>query len=90
MTDLEAIQKAIEPKFTCQSAKHNAGLGLDNIRTSCSEEDSFWIISGNAALITKDNSERGYELDFTFHGTLLFYSISLSQFDDEEIVDFNW
>lgn len=90
LTDLEAIQKAIEPKFTCQSAKHNAGLGLDNIRTSCSEEDSFWIISGNAALITKDNSERGYELDFTFHGTLLFYSISLSQFDDEEIVDFNW
>lgn len=90
LSDVEAIKKAIEPKFTCQSAKHNAGLGLDNIRTSCSEEDSFWIISGSAALVVKGNSERGYIMPFEFKGTLLFYSISLSQFEDEEIIDFNW
>lgn len=91
LDDASAIAKAIEPRFTCQSAEHNAGFGLGNIMDSCFENDYFWIISGWAAMVANNGKKRYYRMPAEFKGTLLFYSISLSHFDDEEIIDnFRW
>lgn len=91
LNDAQAIAKAIEPRFTCQSADHNAGLGLGNIMDSCFENDYFWIISGWAAMVANEGKKKYYRMPTEFKGTLLFYNISLSHFDDEEIIDnFGW
>ena len=37
------------------------------------------------------SQEKVYDIGFNFEGTLIFYSMSLSHFDDEEIEEvFNW
>lgn len=91
LDDAQAIEKAIEPRFTCQSADHNAGLGLGNIMDSCFDNDRFCIISGWAAMVANDGKKKYYRMPTEFKGTLLFYSISLSRFEDEEIIDnFGW
>lgn len=91
LNDAQAIAKAIEPRFTCQSTEHNAGMGLGNIMDSCSENDYFWIISGWAAMVANGGKKRYYKMPIEFKGTLLFYNISLSHFEDEEIIEsFDW
>lgn len=56
--DVQAIMKAMEPRFTIRSTKHNAGLGLGNLRDYCTDPDSLWIISNDAALVTSGDNER--------------------------------
>ena len=87
--DCAALKKAIEPGFTIGSQKHNKGWGLDNIRTGSS---SMHIISNSARLaVSDDNIEHVIPLDFNFKGTLLSYSVKLSQLEMEEnVVDFEW
>lgn len=89
--DKTALKKASEANFTVRSAKHNAGMGLYNIRCVCTEDDDLWIISNHAALRLTNNNERATDLDFSFEGCLLTYSVSLSHFTNEETLeDFNW
>lgn len=89
--DTTALRKAAEANFTVQSAAHNAGMGLYNIKSVCTEDDTLWIISNAAALAITSKSERAIDLDFNFRGCLLTYNVSLSHFEDEETLDdFNW
>lgn len=89
--DKLALIKALEDDFTVGSKIHNAGKGLGNIRSSCTECDYLWIISNQAALVATGSQEKVYDIGFNFEGTLIFYSMSLSHFDDEEIEEvFNW
>ena len=89
--DKTALRKATEANFTVQSTAHNAGMGLYNIKSVCTEDDIMWIISNEAALGITSKSERAIDLDFNFQGCLLTYSVSLSHFEDEEpLDDFNW
>lgn len=89
--DKTALKKASEANFTVRSAKHNAGMGLYNIRCVCTEEDDLWIISNSAALRLTNDNERTTDLGFEFGGCLLTYSVSLSHFINEETLeDFNW
>ena len=89
--DKQALKKAMMVRFTVKSTSHNAGYGLDNIRQCCTEDDYLWIISNKAALVVNGDIERVYDIGFNFVGTLLLYSISLSHFEDEEMVDdFKW
>lgn len=91
ISDTEAINKAIEANFTVRSASYNAGQGLSNILSSCTEDDVFCIYS-NAAVLTQQGDRRTFdELKFSFDGTLLYYSMSLSHFEDEETIsEFEW
>lgn len=90
-SDKKALIKAIEANFTVQSTEHNAGMGLYNIKSVCTEEDTLWIISNCAAIGITSANERAIDLDFDFKGCLLTYSVSLSHFEDEETLeDFNW
>ncbi len=85
--DKKALMLAAETNFTVHSAQHNAGMGIDNIRNVCTEDDYLWIISNSAALMMTDKNERATDLGFDFKGCLLSYSISLSHFPDEETLD---
>lgn len=89
--DRQALIKAMEDDFTVGSRIHNAGKGLGNIRSSCTQDDYLWIISNRAAMVTSEAQEKVFNFGFNFEGTLILYSMSLSHFDDEEIItDFNW
>lgn len=91
MSDGEAIKLAMEDRFTIKSSSHNGGLGLGNIRSSCTDKDVLWIVSNKAILAANSESEKIIELGTDFAGTLVFYSMSLSHFEDEEVLDdFNW
>ena len=86
-----ALKKAVEANFTVQSTEHNAGMGLYNIKSVCTDKDTLWIISNGAALGITSINERAIDLGFDFRGCLLTYSVSLSHFEDEETLeDFNW
>lgn len=90
MSDSEAISRAIQTNFSVKSKNHNAGWGLQNIISCCTDDDTLWIISNKGSLVVSNGEARNYDLGFAFNGTLLFYSISLSHFEDEEIInDFN-
>lgn len=89
--DQYALRKAVEIHFTIQSTTHNAGMGLDTIRSVCTEDDAVWLISNGAALRMTNSNLRTTDLGFEFKGCLLAYSVSLSHFEDEEMLDdFNW
>ena len=91
MSDGDAIKLAMKDRFTIGSSSHNGGLGLGNIRSSCTDKDVLWIVSNKAILAANSQSEKIIELGTDFAGTLVFYSMSLSHFEDEEVIDdFNW
>lgn len=48
-------------------------------------------MSNKGAIAANAFDEHRISLDFDFKGTLLFYKMSLSHFEDEEVLDdFNW
>ena len=77
----------MEYKFTTGSQTHNMGMGLGNIKDTCTEDDILGIISNNGCLFAKRENMRAYENSFYFPGTLIYYELSLSHFDEEEIID---
>ncbi len=85
--DVQAIKKAMEPRFTIRSTNHNAGLGLGNLRDYCTDPDSLWIISNDGALVTSGDNDRSVRLKRHFKGTLIMYSISLEHLEDNYIED---
>lgn len=87
MDDASAIEKAMENNFTIRSTTHNSGQGLGNILGSCTDKDTLWIISNSVAIAANSSGRKVKLLGFEFEGTLIFYSMSLSHFDDEEILD---
>lgn len=85
--DAAAIRKAMEYKFTIGSQQHNMGMGLDNILMTCRENDTLQIISNNGFINAKrDHIQAGLNT-FSLDGTLIFYELSLSHFEDMEIID---
>lgn len=82
--DCEAMRLAITPSFTISSREHNKGWGLDNILSST---NSVRIVSGRA-LLTKYYDDIRYDsLDYSFHGTLIDFSVKLSDLDDMELLN---
>lgn len=84
--DSSAIELAMKDRFTIQSKTHNRGLGLGNIRTACTDEDALRIISNRGFLITRRDEINKRKNNFNFPGTLIFYDLTLSHFEDEEII----
>ena len=77
----------MEDKFTTHSSSHNAGMGLGNIRNACTDEDALTIISNNGSLYADREKIVAEATDYNFKGTLIYYKLSLSHFEDEEIID---
>ena len=87
ITDGEALMKAMEDRFTIRSSSHNGGLGLGNILASCTEKDYLWIVSNGAILVANAENKKISEMTPEFKGTLVFFSMSISHFDDEETIN---
>lgn len=86
-SDKDALLKALEYKFTTGSQKHNMGMGLGNIKDTCTDEDHLIIISNHGKLIANRDTIEAYEHTFSFPGSLIYYELSLSHFENEEIID---
>lgn len=90
-TDKEALAKSIEANVTVGSKPYNGGMGLDNIRCSCTEDEYFTIISNGAFLMSNNNNVRTANLDFYFKGTLICFGINISDYQDKgEIESFSF
>lgn len=64
-TDEEALRRSIEAKFTIGSSLHNSGMGLDNIRSSCAENDKMYLFS-NRAYLAADNESVSHQVSRAF------------------------
>lgn len=86
-SDSIALRKAMEYKFTTRSQTHNMGMGLGNIKDTCTDDDVLCIISNSGLLLAKRDNIITKDEDYDFPGTLIYYELSLSHFEDEEIID---
>lgn len=83
-SDKEAILKALEDQFTVGSTKRNRGFGLSNILSPTEEARIF----SHCGLVYKKGADiKGYETDFSYPGTLIYFEINLSNMDDEEFIE---
>lgn len=85
-SDREAIVTAMGDRFTIRSTSHNAGLGLGNIRFACTEKDAVRIICNNGFLFANRDIDGmlALETNYNFPGTLLYYELSLNDFEEYE------
>lgn len=51
------------------------------------KEDTMHIISNHVMLYHNDNNSQLFDLEYEFKGTLLYMTISIDSFPDEEIMD---
>lgn len=86
-SEKEALEKSLQHGITAGSQKHNKGYGMENILSTMTKEDKMHIISNHAMLYHHDNARRLLDLDFNFKGTLLYLTIHIDSFPDEEIID---
>lgn len=89
VSDEEALRMAISANFTVGTKSYNAGMGLDVIKNSVTDDMNLTIISNMAFLISDSRTTRTGSLDFSFGGTLLEYDMNLSKYDnnDDELLD---
>ncbi len=85
--DADAIERAVEERFTTQSKEYNGGRGLDLIRYACTEDDVLRILSHSGLLFMKREKTRKSARNYSFPGTLIYYELSLNHFEDKEIMD---
>ena len=85
--DADAIEKAMEERFTTQSKEYNGGRGLGSIQFACTDDDVLRIVSNSGLLFIKCETIRKYVHNFRLPGTLIYYELSLQHFGDKEIMD---
>lgn len=90
-SDKEALLESIKRGITAQSNEHNKGFGLDNVISALSDKSMLRIASNKAILIcTKvaDSIEtKVFDLSFEFKGTLIYFDLPISSFEESEIED---
>lgn len=82
-----ALEKSLQSGVTAGSKKHNKGYGMQNIMSTMTPSDEMRIISNHAMLFRHNNQNATYDLDYNFKGTLLYITIHIDSFVDEEIID---
>ena len=87
--DEDALVKSLEKGISAKTQKHNAGFGLDNVLSCLGEGSQLKIISNGAFLISlkkEDQIEtKTYKLSFYFKGTLIYFDLNISGFENTEI-----
>lgn len=84
------IQLATNKGISARSNSHNKGFGLDTVVSSIADTDNnIWIISGNELFISygKNNIEQTVPLPYDFSGTLIYFDLPISSFEDEEYIN---
>lgn len=83
----QAMEMCLKPGITAGSKKHNKGYGMQNIVSTMTDKDSMTIISNRTMLNYHNNHNELHDLDYNFKGTLLFLTIHIDSFEDEEIIE---
>ncbi len=83
----EALEKSLQHGITAGSQKHNKGYGMENILSTMTKKDTIRIVSNHAMMYYQDGKRQLYDLDYNFIGTLLYMTINIDSFPDEEIMD---
>lgn len=87
LSPIDAIEKALEKRYTTRSAPHNAGLGLDNIFSNVKEtKGNLLIISKNACLLKRNGDIDVKEIiKPKFPGTHLVIWLGTGLLNDKEL-----
>lgn len=87
--DTILLKKSMERGVSAETKNHNRGWGMDNIVSTLSENDPFYIVSNQASLY-----KQGYESDaiteklkYNFSGTLIYFTISTKVLEEEETLE---
>ncbi len=87
-SDKDALEASIADNFTVRSTSHNKGMGL-GIILACA--DVARIFSNHALAKKRSDVIRYFDTKIYFPGTLIYFEVDISTFEDEEIIDtFNW
>lgn len=82
-----ALKKSLQSGITAGSQKHNKGYGMENILSTMTKEDTMNIVSNHTEMYYHNNEEKLYDLEYNFRGTLIYMTIRIDSFPDEEIMD---
>lgn len=81
------VRFATQKGVSAQSNTHNRGYGLDTVISAvCASGNSVRILSGKELLISYGSvlTQRTWLLDFDFMGTLIYFDIPVSSFEDSD------
>ena len=81
------MENSLQHGVTAGSQRHNKGYGMENILSTMTKEDTMRIVSNHAVLYQHDRERQLYDLENNFQGTLLYMTIRIDSFPDEEIMD---
>lgn len=88
--ETDYIRQATAKGVTSKSNSHNKGLGLDIVVSSvCGSGKVIRILSGTELFVSYGDGEndRTWNIDFDFSGTLIYFDIPISSFDDVDYID---
>lgn len=83
----DAIVHCLDRGVTAKSNKHNFGYGLDNVLSAVGDNYIFRIVSNGVLLLKSQNKTKTFKLSFQFDGTLIYFNIPISIFENEEYVE---
>ncbi len=87
--DTEALRNCLKTGVTAQTTKNNKGWGMHNIVSTMSGNDIMHIVSNKAMLVKYNEKEEVevYPLPFEFTGTLIYLTVSVHGFEQEEFIE---
>lgn len=86
----EFIRRATQKGVSSRANVHNRGFGLDTVISAvCDSGNSVRILSGDELLISynKEICQKTWYLDFDFKGTLIYFDIPISAFEDMDYIE---
>ena len=86
-SEREALVNCLVRGVSAKTNPHNFGFGMDNVVSTMGEKDILRIVSNKALLLKTKEKEITYPLDFDFKGTLIYFTVPIDNFEDEEIID---
>lgn len=84
------IRAATIKGVSARSNTHNKGFGLDTVVSSvCGTNNVIRILSGSELFVSYGDSQnqRTWQTDFDFQGTLIYFDMPISSFEDDGYVD---
>lgn len=86
-SDDVALRKCLVQGVSAKTNKHNFGYGMNNVVQTMGEKDILRIVSNRGFLLKSKERENSYLLDFDFQGTLIYFTVPIDSFEDEEILE---
>lgn len=83
--DTDAIIWALKDNATVKSTSRNKGFGMSNILSAASQAR---IISNHGLIHKTENGLKPYHINnFSFPGTLIYLTVNMTEFEDEEVLE---